>query len=103
MKTRKLVCCCCGADAGRWRQHWNRDTGFGVCSPCVDTMRSRGTSDAEIADLYGTAGINWGPAPMPGYWAGAETRESFREAMEELQARKRMDHQDMQAEGKRDE
>lgn len=60
---RRMRCCCCGADAGRWAQHWNRDTGYGVCSSCVAKARARGASDGEIADLYGREGVNFGPAP----------------------------------------
>lgn len=58
-KSRK-ECCCCGGDAGRWEQHWNQDTGYGVCPSCVDWMKGRGTPDAEILDLYGKEGVNWG-------------------------------------------
>jgi hypothetical protein len=60
-KKRNMTCCCCGAGAGRWTQHWNRDTGFGICAPCVDWQKGRGTSEAEIADYYGKEGVNWGP------------------------------------------
>lgn len=57
---RSMECCCCGGYAGRWNQHWNRDTGYGVCPSCVEWMKAKGTSDAEIADLYGKEGVNWG-------------------------------------------
>lgn len=60
---RRLTCCCCGRYAGTWRQHWNRDTGYGVCVPCVKTMRERGATEAEILDLYGTENMNWGVVP----------------------------------------
>lgn len=60
MKTRPLACCVCGSYAGKWQQHWNRDTGFGVCAPCVAWVRRRGTSEEEIRDLYGKEGVNWG-------------------------------------------
>lgn len=68
MIRRQMRCACCGRDAGRWQQHWNRDTGYGVCAPCVTWMRSRGVSEAEIADDYGQEGVNWGaqlPEPAP--------------------------------------
>ena len=55
-----MTCCVCGEYAGRWEQHWNRDTGFGVCVPCIAYVRSRGADDAEIADLYGKDGVNYG-------------------------------------------
>jgi hypothetical protein len=56
----RMSCCCCGEYAGRWEQHWNRDTGYGICVSCVDWQRGRGTSETEIADLYGKEGVNWG-------------------------------------------
>lgn len=58
---RRLQCCCCGEDAGRWHQWWNRDTGYGVCLRCVTWFRQdeRETED-EIKDLYGVEGVNWG-------------------------------------------
>lgn len=60
-KVRRLTCCCCcGSSAGRWRQHWNRDTGYGVCFSCVASERTRGTSEQEILSLYGVEGVNWG-------------------------------------------
>lgn len=64
---RRLTCACCGADAGRWAQHWNRDTGYGVCSRCVAWMLGRGHSlnapddHDSIEWLYGREGVNWGP------------------------------------------
>jgi uncharacterized protein (DUF433 family) len=57
---RRMTCCVCGDDAGRWHQHWNRDDGYGVCVKCVDWLRSRGESEATILDHYGREGINWG-------------------------------------------
>ena len=61
-KSRNLSCCCCGADAGRWKQHWNRDTGYGICAACVDWLRGKGETETEISDLYGVENINWGRA-----------------------------------------
>lgn len=55
-----LVCCCCGCAAGRWQQHWNRDTGYGVCAECVELERQRGQSEKDIRRLFGTEGVNWG-------------------------------------------
>lgn len=60
MKTRQLGCCVCGGDAGRWQQHWNRDTGYGVCAPCVEWVRSEGEPEEQIARDYGKEGVNWG-------------------------------------------
>ena len=55
--TRNLTCCVCGADAGRWAQHWNRDTGYGICPRCVATQSAKETSEA-MARLYGQPGVN---------------------------------------------
>jgi hypothetical protein len=68
MTTRHMTCCVCGSYAGRWQQHWNRDNGFGVCVPCVEWLRQRGqampvNTEAEIENLYGREGVNWGAAP----------------------------------------
>ena len=58
---RNLVCCCCGEQAGKWQQWWNRDTGYGVCPKCVAWIRSRGESEEEIRSNYGVEGINYAP------------------------------------------
>lgn len=60
---RRMECCCCGEYAGKWEQHWNQDTHYGICVKCVEWQRGRGTSEAEIADLYGKEGVNWGVQP----------------------------------------
>lgn len=57
---RRLTCSCCGGSAGRWHQHWNRDSGFGGCVRCITAERMRGTNEDEIASLYGKEGVNWG-------------------------------------------
>lgn len=67
MTIRQLSCCVCGDDAGQHAQHWNRDTGFGICKSCVAWLRSRDTSETEIADLYGIEGLNF-EAAQPQRW-----------------------------------
>lgn len=57
----RKLCCICGAFAGKWAQHWNRDTGFGTCRPCVDEQIKK-AGPAEVADLYGIEGLNYAPA-----------------------------------------
>jgi hypothetical protein len=57
-----MTCCCCGENAGRFRQHWNRDTGYSICAKCIAWLRSRGETEAEIRDLYGIEGINFAAA-----------------------------------------
>jgi hypothetical protein len=54
---RRLTCCCCGGDAGRWKQWWNRDTGYGICYACVKLWRAKG-EDVELS--CGKEGVNWG-------------------------------------------
>ena len=58
-----LTCCVCAGDAGKWKQHWNRDTGYGVCNDCVTMLRFSGYTEETITDYYGTEGINWGKSP----------------------------------------
>ena len=52
------VCCVCGG-ATKGVQHWNRDTGYGICPKCIAWLRSRKTTESEILDLYGKEGINF--------------------------------------------
>lgn len=62
----RLTCCCCGAFAGRWVQFSNRDTGFGICKPCIERIRvhkpfgHEPMSEEEIVRTYGVEGVNWG-------------------------------------------
>lgn len=63
---RELRCSCCGGYAGRWRQWPNRDTGYGVCAPCIKWMRERierGVQTDDLARNYGVAGINYEGTP----------------------------------------
>jgi len=53
-------CSCCGGYAGRWVQWPNRDTGWGVCMPCIHWLKGRHTSDEEIESNYGTQGVHYG-------------------------------------------
>lgn len=74
MCKRRLTCCICGADAGRWQQHWNRDHGYGVCVKCIKWLRNRNTSEKEIADLYGKEGVHWGHDGMEHFHQVTEER-----------------------------
>lgn len=56
----RLKCACCGGDAGYWVQHWNRDKGYGICTPCVSWITRGGAKQADIEESYGKRGINWG-------------------------------------------
>jgi hypothetical protein len=61
-----MTCCVCGGNAGVWQQHWNRDTGYGCCVKCIEWQRGKirhigqAATEAEILDLYGKEGVNWG-------------------------------------------
>ena len=53
-----LRCCCCGGDAGQFEQHWNRDSGYGICPGCV--AEEMATMNAEQIQInYGAAGVNF--------------------------------------------
>lgn len=57
MTTHYMTCCVCGAGAGRWEQHHNRDDGYGICPECVAEQAATETPES-MASLYGQAGIN---------------------------------------------
>ena len=61
---RHMTCCVCGAYSGHFQQHWNRDTGFGICRDCVEWLKGRGTTLDEIKNLYGVEGINYAAAEV---------------------------------------
>lgn len=56
---RRMTCCCCGDYAGRYEQHWNRDTGYGICAKCIAWFRLRGETEEEIRECYGIEGVNF--------------------------------------------
>lgn len=63
---RQLTCCCCGGDAGRFDQHWNRDTGYGICAKCIAWLRSGNReSEEEIRQNYGKEGVNFAAPKEP--------------------------------------
>lgn len=55
---RHLTCCVCSAPAGQWAQHWNRDTGYGICTQCAAEQSGRETPE-RMQSLYGLPGINY--------------------------------------------
>jgi hypothetical protein len=61
-------CCCCGSYAGEFEQHWNRDTGYGLCERCIDYCARGygGLSREEFERGYGKPGIHYARAPSPG-------------------------------------
>lgn len=66
-KTCHMACSVCILGAGRWQQHSNRDTGYGICRSCADWVsnpKQRGRhvcSPMEMANLYGLPGIHYEP------------------------------------------
>lgn len=57
---RRLRCNCCGENAGRHEQHWNQDTGYGICRDCLDRHYIGKGHDAEgIRSLFGEEGRNY--------------------------------------------
>lgn len=66
---RRMTCCCCGGYAGRFEQHWNRDTGYGICRPCVLRWYK---DPEEIASSLGKEGVNWANAEQ---WAEIEAKD----------------------------
>lgn len=60
---RRLTCAVCGEYAGRFAQHSNRDTGFGICARCVAWLRGpRAMPEDELQRLYGIEGVNFAHA-----------------------------------------
>lgn len=53
-----LTCGCCGERA-RGRQHWNHDTGFGLCAKCVYHFLEGGERLTDELAGYGKMGHNF--------------------------------------------
>ena len=54
-------CSCCGREAGKWVQWFNRDTAFGICARCADEEFTRKvwglqTDPVEFFKRYGEPG-----------------------------------------------
>jgi len=58
MRLKDLTCCVCGGAAGRFAQHWNRDTGYGICARCAAEEAGQSTPE-ELVSRYGTPGVNY--------------------------------------------
>jgi hypothetical protein len=57
----QMICSCCAGWAGAFKQHSNRDSGYGICRSCVDWLLARGTSPEEIKRNYGVSGVHYEP------------------------------------------
>lgn len=55
-----LTCSCCGASAGIFQQHFNRDTGWGICAECLAFEMGRDVPTDELVRLYGSPRIHYG-------------------------------------------
>lgn len=63
---RPLTCNCCGGPAGCYKQHYNQDDGYGICSQCVHRHYvAKGVSPEEIERLFGKAGVNYARPKPP--------------------------------------
>lgn len=58
MPAHSMTCCVCGNGAGRWEQHWNRDTGYGICPRCA-AEQSAIEAPERMLELYGAPGVNY--------------------------------------------
>ena len=56
-RPRSLSCCVCGTGT-RGVQWWNRDTGYGICTPCAD-REARREPPAVMQSYYGVRGVNY--------------------------------------------
>lgn len=57
IKIKDLTCCCCG-NRTKGRQWWNRDTGFGLCTPCSVSI-SKKEDKEEMKNCYGEEGFHY--------------------------------------------
>lgn len=58
---KRLTCCCCGAST-IGRQWWNRDAGYGICTPCADRQALREDA-ATMRSYYGVRGTHYALTP----------------------------------------
>jgi hypothetical protein len=58
MMKHHMTCCVCGGDAGFCKQHYNRDTGYGICPRCVAEEAATNTPE-HLRSMYGTAGVHY--------------------------------------------
>ncbi len=57
-RPKRLQCGCCGSSAFG-RQHWNHDTGFGLCAKCAMDFAANPAKYGDELSGYGTPGHNF--------------------------------------------
>lgn len=55
-----LICSCCGQHT-KGRQWWNQDTGYGMCSKCIESVeKHRNYQDREyLKQTYGIENVHY--------------------------------------------
>jgi hypothetical protein len=74
-----MTCCVCGAHAGLHDQHWNRDTGYGICPRCAAQEAGTTTPD-DMRSRYGEPGVNYTRAQVSHYGLWYWVLATFKEA-----------------------
>jgi hypothetical protein len=64
-----LICGCCGGRAPG-KQHWNHDTGYGLCPACVPVILNNPRAGIEELKGYGKPGVNFAVPLCPGLAPG---------------------------------
>ena len=65
-----LICGCCGERAPG-KQHWNQDTGYGLCPRCVPAILNNPHSGIDELKGYGTPGVHFAAPLSPDCQPGA--------------------------------
>lgn len=71
---RYLRCNCCGGEAGRFVQHWNQDTGWGICRDCLERYYiGKGHDAGGVLSIFGVEGVNYASAEQ---WKRLKAKEA---------------------------
>lgn len=68
---RILICGCCGERAPAVKQHWNQDSGFGLCPRCVPFILDNPRAGQDELKGYGKPGTNFAAPLVPGLEPGS--------------------------------
>lgn len=79
MTKRHLTCCVCAGPAGHFEQHWNRDTGYGICASCVADEAGKSTPE-ELVSRYGKPGVNYEQPMVRHYGLMYSVMATFRDS-----------------------